>query len=341
MAQQPGVLTVQLLFAKDLKDGDLFGKQDPYAKLTVGNQTFRSKTHNRGGKNPVWNETFRFTVINENTLEVTVWDEDMVSDDKIGWCNIDLAKVRTTRKEHLQQAVMRPKSGKQQGFISMELAFEPNSALAKPGAGAPQPAPYPYGAPTAAPAPGYAAAPPPKASGQQPPAGYPGAYSYSGPPGHAPPPAAAASASYTAPGYPAAPPGYPGAPPPGYPQAAAGAPPPGYQGAPPAGYPGAPPPGYPGAPPPGYPGGPPAGYPGAGGYPPAPYAYPPAPSGYGGYPPPAGYGGPTQVVVQRPAHRPHGGMGGGAGLAMGMLGGLGAGLFIADMADGDLFDAGF
>ncbi len=30
-----------------------FGKQDPFATITCGNQTFRTKTHIDGGKNPV------------------------------------------------------------------------------------------------------------------------------------------------------------------------------------------------------------------------------------------------------------------------------------------------
>ncbi len=50
----------------------VFGKQDPYAKLRVGNQTYRSKTHKNGGKSPVWNESFRFNIINDNTLTIEV-----------------------------------------------------------------------------------------------------------------------------------------------------------------------------------------------------------------------------------------------------------------------------
>ncbi|GIL63320.1 hypothetical protein Vafri_17413 [Volvox africanus] len=255
MALDSGLLTVTVEYAKDLKDKDWFGKQDPYAVLRVGGQTFRTKTHNNGGKNPVWNETFHINVINDNTIDVTIFDSDVGKDDIIGTTTVVLAKVREHGQDY-QQCPVRTKSGKQHGFVAIRLQFAKNSALKMHGVPpAPMAAP-PYGAP----APGY------------PPAGYPP----SAPPGPYPPQAPPAGYPPQAPpaGYPpqAPPAGHPHqAPPPGYPPAApsAGYPPPG-------GYP---PPypqphafSYPGA---GYPSHPPAGYP-------APYAAgPPAP--YGGH----------------------------------------------------------
>ena len=61
MALAPGQLTVTLDFASDLKDVQLFRKQDPYCLVKVGSQEFiRSKTAKAGGKAPVWNQTFRY-----------------------------------------------------------------------------------------------------------------------------------------------------------------------------------------------------------------------------------------------------------------------------------------
>ncbi|GLC60148.1 hypothetical protein PLESTB_001579100 [Pleodorina starrii] len=253
MALDAGQLTVTVEYAKDLKDKDWFGKQDPYAVLRVGAQTFRTKTHEDGGKNPVWNETFHINIVNDNTIDMTIYDSDVGKDDIIGTATVVLAKAREQGSDY-QQCPVRTKSGKQHGFVAVRLQFVRN--------GAPRPhAPMPAAAPHySAPAPGY------------PPAGYP-------PQAGAPPPA-----YQPAPGYPpqqAPPPGYPPqqAPPPGYPHAA---PQPGY--APPgAGYPppqyGAYPPPH-GAPPPypppaaGYPGHPAAGYP-------APYGAAAPPPAYG------------------------------------------------------------
>ena len=54
-----------------LQDAELFGKMDPYAILKVGGQVSRTGTASSGGTSPVWNETFSFNVINENSLEIT------------------------------------------------------------------------------------------------------------------------------------------------------------------------------------------------------------------------------------------------------------------------------
>lgn len=43
---EPGELFVTLEWAQELKNCDLFKKQDPYVTLTVGKTSFKSKTHN-------------------------------------------------------------------------------------------------------------------------------------------------------------------------------------------------------------------------------------------------------------------------------------------------------
>ena len=75
MAQESGVVVLTLEFAQGLKDVQWFGKQDPYCRIIVGNQEFRSRTATDGGKAPVWNETFRFNIINENTFSIIVKDD--------------------------------------------------------------------------------------------------------------------------------------------------------------------------------------------------------------------------------------------------------------------------
>ncbi len=72
MALDAGVMSITIEFAKDLKDQDWFGKQDPYCQISVGGQRFRTRTAIDGGKNPVWNETFSANVINENSVEVVI-----------------------------------------------------------------------------------------------------------------------------------------------------------------------------------------------------------------------------------------------------------------------------
>eukprot|EP00798_Chlamydomonas_sp_ICE-L_P002834 gene2834-4940_t len=345
MAMDAGMLRVTIEYAKDLKDGDMFGKADPYAVLKCGNQKFRTKTMKRAGTSPVWNETFACQIINENSIEIEVWDEDLISDDHLGTATIMLANVRTAKKDMVQAPVIRPKSRKQKGLIAINMTFEPDSSMPAKQAVHSQAHPSYSQAPpvqAASSYSGYSQAPPgqaaPSYSGysQAPPAQ--AAPSYTG--YSQVPPAQAAPSPYT--GYSQAPPaqgtpsysahsappthGYPAPATQGYPPATAatqsysggqayGQPAPGY---PPQGY--QPQQAYPQHPPQGYPQQQP-GY-AAGFAPPAqppPANYTPA---YGGAPPP------QTVVYHQQQHgngrkkKPGVGMAvmaGGAGLLGGML----------------------
>ncbi len=61
----------------------------------MGGQEYRTRTAVDAGKNPVWNETFNFNCINENTAEIVILDEDLASrDDTIGTAIVSLARAR-------------------------------------------------------------------------------------------------------------------------------------------------------------------------------------------------------------------------------------------------------
>eukprot|EP00195_Chlamydomonas_chlamydogama_P003503 CAMPEP_0202920082 /NCGR_PEP_ID=MMETSP1392-20130828/76672_1 /ASSEMBLY_ACC=CAM_ASM_000868 /TAXON_ID=225041 /ORGANISM="Chlamydomonas chlamydogama, Strain SAG 11-48b" /LENGTH=203 /DNA_ID=CAMNT_0049613563 /DNA_START=565 /DNA_END=1176 /DNA_ORIENTATION=+ len=178
MALDAGELSMTLEFGQKLKDKDWFGKQDPYCIIKCGHQTYRSRTCTDGGKNPVWNETFRFNIINENDISLVCMDEDDTSrDDTIGSGTFTLARARERGTDRIQVPMM-SKSGKQHGFISINLVFTRNSAIR------PQAAPAPYPAYAAPPPPTYYAAPPPPAYYAAPPP-----YGAMPPYGAAPPPA--------------------------------------------------------------------------------------------------------------------------------------------------------
>lgn len=252
MTLEAGTLTVTLEFAQGLKDKDWFGRQDPYCLLTCGSQTFRSKVHEDGGKDPVWNQTFMFNIINENNVDIKIFDHDHTSrDDPVGTACISLATVRVKGSDHVKAPVNTRRS-KQHGVISVALAFAPNRAAqasapqygAYPAASGPYPA-NPYGPPAAygQPPQGYGYPPMQFSPYPQAPYGAPqGAY------GVAPAPYGAPQAPYGAPQVP-----YGG--------------PPGPYGAPQGPY-GGPPGPY------GAPQGPYGGYPQPSGYPSAPGAYP-------------------------------------------------------------------
>jgi C2 domain len=53
----------------------MFGKADPYCKLTVGGQRFETRPHSGGGKSPVWNEEHAFDISTEKDMEIEVLDK--------------------------------------------------------------------------------------------------------------------------------------------------------------------------------------------------------------------------------------------------------------------------
>jgi hypothetical protein len=116
-------------------------------------------------QNPVWNQSFKFNIINENDVSCQVMDEDtMAADDCCGVGRVDLARVRVTGSDRQQVHIIRGRNSKQHGIVQVSLTFQRNAAMAGiPGAvpyGAVSgymPAPsghYPYGAPS-----GYYGAP--------------------------------------------------------------------------------------------------------------------------------------------------------------------------------------
>ncbi|XP_004381497.1 extended synaptotagmin-3 [Trichechus manatus latirostris] len=97
-----GVIRVHLLGAEKLAQKDSFlgfrGKSDPYAKVSIGLQHFRSRTI-YGNLNPTWNELFELIVyeVPGQDLEVDLYDEDPDRDDFLGSLQICLGDVMTHR----------------------------------------------------------------------------------------------------------------------------------------------------------------------------------------------------------------------------------------------------
>ncbi|KAB1283253.1 Extended synaptotagmin-3 [Camelus dromedarius] len=97
-----GVIRVHLLEAEKLAQKDSFlgirGKSDPYAKVSIGLQHFRSRTIYKN-LNPTWNEVFEFIVyeVPGQDLEVDLYDEDPDRDDFLGSLQICLGDVMTNR----------------------------------------------------------------------------------------------------------------------------------------------------------------------------------------------------------------------------------------------------
>ncbi|KAJ8603720.1 hypothetical protein CTAYLR_000215 [Chrysophaeum taylorii] len=78
-----GQLNVNVLRGVALKAGQsMYGKADPYVKLTVGTQVFSSNPHAGGGKDPVWNAEHIFEISTEKEMLMEIYDKESVGNDK-------------------------------------------------------------------------------------------------------------------------------------------------------------------------------------------------------------------------------------------------------------------
>ncbi|KAJ0411663.1 hypothetical protein ATCC90586_004132 [Pythium insidiosum] len=75
-------LSVKVLRALDLKKLGLMDTADPYVKLTIGTQTYQTKVHEKGGKNPEFNESFEFSIATEKEMVVEVLDKEAGGNDR-------------------------------------------------------------------------------------------------------------------------------------------------------------------------------------------------------------------------------------------------------------------
>ncbi|GIL65515.1 hypothetical protein Vafri_19286 [Volvox africanus] len=130
---EPGELTVHLHRAKDLKDGDWFGKQDPYIILKCGNVKYKSNVHKCGGCDPEWEQKFVFKVDQETKLALEVYDYDVAkNDDCLGKADVDIVSVRCEPGGRMQMEVpiFRRISRRQRGHVYLTLSFMSTSAAA-------------------------------------------------------------------------------------------------------------------------------------------------------------------------------------------------------------------
>ena len=249
-----GKFDVRVMACRNLYNKETFGKSDPYVVVSCGDKKYKTTTK-KNTLNPSWEEKFTFMIADPETtqLQLEVWDNNMVRDEKMGIFNVSLSGLTKGKVEDNWHILNETKSGE----IHIRLMahdFGRDAAAPKPSAPPASAPPQQYQQPPPQqPPPQQYQQPPPQQYQQPPPQAYPPPQQQQ-PAGYYPPPATGAPAGYPPQGAPA----------PGYPPQGGAYPP---QGGAPAGYP---PQGAPGGYPPqggGYPpqGGPPAGYPQQGG----------------------------------------------------------------------------
>lgn len=100
-----GVLEVHLVDAKGLFGSDFLGKIDPYVVVQYRSQERKSSTSRDEGRNPSWNEVFRFQINSsaangQHKLFLRIMDHDnFSSDDFLGQATINVTDLITLGME--------------------------------------------------------------------------------------------------------------------------------------------------------------------------------------------------------------------------------------------------
>merc|ERR1711877_107088 len=116
--------------AKDIEKKGMFGKADPYVKLTLDNQKAKSATV-KNNHNPEWNFEAIFNISDKTSqnLNLAVFDDDIGKDDSLGSAVIDLRKLQEPQLL-LNQWITLDKCKSGEVLVSAE--FIPVSYVEKP-----------------------------------------------------------------------------------------------------------------------------------------------------------------------------------------------------------------
>ncbi|ORC84809.1 c2 domain protein [Trypanosoma theileri] len=89
-----GKLQVCICGARNLHDSQVISLPDPYCRVRLGDKSYKTKVIDNT-LNPVWNETFRFQVADENTVQVCIelWNKNVIVDDIMGSYNLSLSNL--------------------------------------------------------------------------------------------------------------------------------------------------------------------------------------------------------------------------------------------------------
>merc|ERR1711936_923614 len=92
---EAGQLIISVHKAKDIEKKGMFGKADPYVKLTLGKQTTKSETV-KNNHNPEWDFKTTFDVEQNTPAKVTIeiFDDDFGKDDSLGNASLDIITVQ-------------------------------------------------------------------------------------------------------------------------------------------------------------------------------------------------------------------------------------------------------
>ncbi len=131
-------LTVRPLNAQLTRDTEMFGKMDPYVKITHGNTVVKSQVNEDGGKTPKWNDSLQMPFYNNQNIVIEVYDKEKVGTDKIIGDGILMAdQVIQQPNGHFQISLTHDRKSTGTINVSVQLIGQPQKYVPGLGHGVP------------------------------------------------------------------------------------------------------------------------------------------------------------------------------------------------------------
>ncbi|KAJ9081967.1 Protein Aster-C [Entomophthora muscae] len=105
----------------------LFGKNDAYAIVKVGEQTQKTNIIENAGKEATWDESFNFSIVSDDEVAIEVYDSDNIQDDLIGLVKIPLDAVFQDKKVEKRYPLSRGANNAGE-VLDQSCAFLPGSS---------------------------------------------------------------------------------------------------------------------------------------------------------------------------------------------------------------------
>lgn len=126
-----GTLVVTIFKAWNLKNVETFSANDPYVAIWMDSPTGRKMqktTVKDNSRKPVWNETYRFDVMNsskEGDLRFVIWDKNSYSKDKeVGVATMPMSELKSKGFHFKDTLKVKP-----QGSLDVEIVFSHNQVF--------------------------------------------------------------------------------------------------------------------------------------------------------------------------------------------------------------------
>jgi Ca2+-dependent lipid-binding protein len=123
-----GPLRINVLRAEGLRKTSMFGKQDPYVKLSLNKVVEATRVAKGGGSDPRWGQQCVFVLqglADEKVVSFTVFDKSTLGDDVIGVAALSVQELVRMAASGSERVALLTHGRKAAGKLYLSVSFDP------------------------------------------------------------------------------------------------------------------------------------------------------------------------------------------------------------------------